>query len=241
LKTLEERLAQIEARLARIEQLLPAMSAARLAEASLPADVPAAASPASVQDAAAAPAAMRRAIDPHYGAAAASRHEMSTLSVTQILGSTGATALVLAAAYLIRRALDAGWLTPERQLGLAVLSGLGLIGAGLKLRAADKQYASLLPAGGPGGAVPVDLRRASLLSLHRRAVRGERGDCHLPGRAVAGASSRRHASRSPSVPATSCSENSRCSSSPPRQQRSCCSTSRMRRRWYASACLLCLA
>lgn len=69
-------------------------------------------------------------------------------SVTQILGWTGATALVLAVAYLIRLALDAGWLTPERQLGLAVLSGLGLIGAGLKLRTADRQYASLLPAGG---------------------------------------------------------------------------------------------
>jgi hypothetical protein len=83
-------------------------------------------------------------MDPSYSSASVS----SSLSVTQILGWTGATALVLAVAYLIRLALDAGWLTPERQLGLAVLSGFALIGAGLKLRAADKQYASLLPAGG---------------------------------------------------------------------------------------------
>jgi uncharacterized membrane protein len=82
--------------------------------------------------------------DPRYGNVSAS----ASLSVTQILGWTGATALVLAVAYLIRLALDAGWLTPERQLVLAVLSGFALIGAGLKLRAADRQYASLLPAGG---------------------------------------------------------------------------------------------
>ena len=70
------------------------------------------------------------------------------LSVTQIMGWTGATLLVLAAAYLIRLVYDAGWLTPPRQLGLAMLGGLGLIGAGLKLRRLDSNYASLLPAGG---------------------------------------------------------------------------------------------
>jgi hypothetical protein len=47
------------------------------------------------------------------------------ISITQILGWTGATALVL-----------------------AVLSGFLLIGAGLRLRSADREYASLLPAGG---------------------------------------------------------------------------------------------
>ena len=53
------------------------------------------------------------------------------LSVTQIMGWTGTTLLVLAAAYLIRLVYDAGWLTPNRQLVLAVLSGAGLIVAGL--------------------------------------------------------------------------------------------------------------
>lgn len=70
------------------------------------------------------------------------------LSVTQIMGWTGATLLVLAAAYLIRLVYDAGWLTPPRQLGLAVLGGVGLIVAGLRLRRLDRGYASLLPAGG---------------------------------------------------------------------------------------------
>jgi len=70
------------------------------------------------------------------------------LSVTQIMGWTGTTLLVLAAAYLIRLVYDAGWLTPNRQLVLAVLSGAGLIVAGLKLRRMDNNYASLLPAGG---------------------------------------------------------------------------------------------
>lgn len=70
------------------------------------------------------------------------------LSVTQIMGWTGATLLVLAAAYFIRLVYDAGWLTPGRQLGLAVLGGAGLMAAGLKLRRMDNNYASLLPAGG---------------------------------------------------------------------------------------------
>lgn len=70
------------------------------------------------------------------------------LSVTQIMGWTGATLLVLAAAYLIRLVYDAGWLTPPRQLGLAMLGGITLIAAGLRLRRLDSNYASLLPAGG---------------------------------------------------------------------------------------------
>lgn len=149
MKTLEERLARVEARLERIERLLPAMPAASGAEADTPAEVvePAAEEGKWVaQPPLAAPAPERKVIDPTYSAGPT--YGGATLSVTQILGWTGATALVLAVAYLIRLALDAGWLTPVRQLELAVLSGFALIGAGLKLRAADRQYASLLPAGG---------------------------------------------------------------------------------------------
>lgn len=145
MKTLDERLAQVEVRLARIEQLLPVMPVARVTESDTPAQVAeaAVAEPGRAsRPPAAAPSPARKMTDPGYGSAS------SALTVTQILGWTGATALVLAVAYLIRLALDAGWLTPERQLGLAVLSGFALIGAGLKLRAADRQYASLLPAGG---------------------------------------------------------------------------------------------
>jgi len=141
-KTLEDRLEQVEARLARIEQLLPAMPVVQGADTDTP---PGAAPTAAVEPVQAPPPSpARKTADPSYRTVSVSH----ALTVTQILGWTGATALVLAVAYLIRLALDAGWLTPERQLLLAVLSGFALIGAGLKLRSADKQYASLLPAGG---------------------------------------------------------------------------------------------
>ena len=67
---------------------------------------------------------------------------------TQLLGWGGATALVLAASYIIKLALSSGWLTPERQLGIAVLGALFMISLGIKLRNTDRNYASLLPAGG---------------------------------------------------------------------------------------------
>jgi len=74
--------------------------------------------------------------------------ERSPVAVTQILGWSGAAALVLAAVYFIRLAVDAGWLTPERQVGLASMCGIGMIWLGLVLRKANRDYASLLPAAG---------------------------------------------------------------------------------------------
>jgi hypothetical protein len=68
--------------------------------------------------------------------------------VTSILGWGGAIALVLAAAYLIRLAVESGWLTPVRQVALAAISGLAMIAAGFVLRSVNRQYAGLLPAGG---------------------------------------------------------------------------------------------
>jgi len=67
---------------------------------------------------------------------------------TQLLGWGGAAALVLAASYIIKLALSSGWLTPERQLSVAVLGALLMIGLGIRLRQNDRSYASLLPAGG---------------------------------------------------------------------------------------------
>jgi len=67
---------------------------------------------------------------------------------TSLLGWGGVTALVLAAAYLIKLGIDLGWLTPARQTALAALGGLTLIGTGVALRQADRRYAGLLPAGG---------------------------------------------------------------------------------------------
>jgi len=68
--------------------------------------------------------------------------------VTSVLGWGGAAALVLAAAYLIRLAIDSGWLTPVRQVSLAALAGFALIAAGFALRETQRAYAGLLPAGG---------------------------------------------------------------------------------------------
>jgi uncharacterized membrane protein len=67
---------------------------------------------------------------------------------TNFLGWAGAIALVLAATYLIRLAIDTGWLTPTIQVGCAGLFGLALIGAGLMMRDTDRRYAGLLPGAG---------------------------------------------------------------------------------------------
>lgn len=74
-------------------------------------------------------------------------HEGPPLA-TQLLGWGGAAALVLAASYIIKLAITSGWLTPERQIGIAILGALAMIALGLKLRNNDRAYASLLPAGG---------------------------------------------------------------------------------------------
>ena len=76
------------------------------------------------------------------------RSTIPQLNVTQLLGWAGVTALVLAVAYLIKLGVDLGWLTPARQIMLAIVGGAALIGSGIALRAADRHYASLLPAGG---------------------------------------------------------------------------------------------
>jgi uncharacterized membrane protein len=142
MKSTEERLSRLENRLAQLEYQLHLLSKGRAGEIPSPADVP----PAAESAEAAPPSPAKRFNDPAF--VPARKHGADALPITQILGWTGATALVLAVAYLIRLALDAGWLTPERQLGLAVISGFSLIGAGLWLRSSDRQYASLLPAGG---------------------------------------------------------------------------------------------
>lgn len=125
-QSIEARLALIEARISRIESklALPKMGA----EAS--------------------PAKPAKVATPATRVASSATEEAQNSSITSLLGWSGAAALVLAAVYLIRLALDAGWLTPERQIGLAVVGGLTLIGAGFALRHANRQYASLLPAGG---------------------------------------------------------------------------------------------
>jgi len=148
---IEQHLANIDKRLRRLEQILerqigrarvaPVMESESAPESSLQPAI-------SRQSVAPAlPAGLREAASGARPSAAKSvaRHPVA---VTQILGWSGAAALVLAAVYFIRLAVDAGWLTPERQAGLAALSGIGLIWIGFALRKADRRYASLLPAAG---------------------------------------------------------------------------------------------
>lgn len=122
MSTVEERLAAIEARLAKLEspsdtQQVPPVPAPQVSQ---PAKPPLINKPVT----------------------------HTTPLATQLLGWGGATALVLAASYIIKLALISGWLTPERQIAIAVLGGLLMIALGLKLRNHDSSYASLLPAGG---------------------------------------------------------------------------------------------
>lgn len=119
---IEKRLAAVESRLARLETSQPAKAAPRPAQ---PAKAAAAQPPAP---------------KPEPG-------DRPSL-VTSFLGWGGAVALVLAAAYLIRLAVESGWLTPVRQVAFAAISGLAMIAAGFFLRGVNRQYAGLLPAGG---------------------------------------------------------------------------------------------
>ena len=95
---------------------------------------------------------MREAYDSFFDTDTSTSPEPSDqrrdLTITQVMGWTGVTLLVLAAAYLIRMVYDSGWLTPQRQIFMAVVSAFLMIGAGLQLRRTDQNYASLLPAGG---------------------------------------------------------------------------------------------
>lgn len=64
------------------------------------------------------------------------------------LGVVGVICFVLAAGFIIKLSLDSGWLTPSRQIGLAMMLGLGLIFGGLAMADSDQEYASYLPAAG---------------------------------------------------------------------------------------------
>jgi len=96
------------------------------------------------------PPAPQRGAGPPAGPAHSRRErgEESDSAITNLLGWSGAVALVLAAAYLIRLAIDAGWLTPSVQVGAAALFGVALIVAGFALSGISERYAGLLPAAG---------------------------------------------------------------------------------------------
>jgi uncharacterized membrane protein len=64
------------------------------------------------------------------------------------LGIIAIICFVLAAGFIIKLSIESGWLTPERQIGLAALLGLTLVAVGLALRRFDREYASYLPGAG---------------------------------------------------------------------------------------------
>ena len=157
----EKRFGGIEARLARLETLLAAMATARSAQARPQPAPPPAPHPeplryeeplrdeGALRDEGPPPDEEPRREHPPLRQHERPHHDEARPALaTSILGWGGAIALVLAAAYLIRLAIDTGWLTPLRQVGLAALAGLALIAAGLALRGVNRAYAGLLPAAG---------------------------------------------------------------------------------------------
>jgi len=64
------------------------------------------------------------------------------------LGFIAVICFVLAAGFIVKLALESGWLTPERQIVLSYFFGAMLIAAGFIIFYIDKPYASLLPAAG---------------------------------------------------------------------------------------------
>ncbi len=144
--TLNQRLAALEARLARLEERL-ALHTAEDEPPAMQSEVEPVTPPAPPSGAFAALESTSTTTRPRAPSSEKVR-ERSSVSATQILGWSGATALVLAGIYLIRLGIDSGWLTPLRQLALAALGGVGLVSGGLWLRRFDRQYAAFLPAAG---------------------------------------------------------------------------------------------
>jgi uncharacterized membrane protein len=64
------------------------------------------------------------------------------------LGLAGIAFVVMAALYLVKLAVDSGWLTPFRQVVLATAFGFSLIVAAFKIKTQDREYLSYLPAAG---------------------------------------------------------------------------------------------
>ncbi len=72
----------------------------------------------------------------------------SSLDPTRLMAWGASFAFILATGYFVKLVYDAGWLTPERQIGLAALAGIALIGGGLAFARVDRSYAAYLPAVG---------------------------------------------------------------------------------------------
>lgn len=70
----------------------------------------------------------------------------SEITPTSLMALTAAGAFVLAAIYFIKLVYQAGWLTPTIQIGLASMSGISLIVGGIYFSRRDRDYSAWLPA-----------------------------------------------------------------------------------------------
>ena len=121
--TVDDRLASIELRLARIEKNLRIF----------------------VPDT---PVATRNPWQEARNAPAAQTYAEPEAEPGNWLGIIAIICFVLAAGFIIKLSIESGWLTPERQIGIAAMLGFSLIGAGFALLRSDRSYASLLPGAG---------------------------------------------------------------------------------------------
>lgn len=64
------------------------------------------------------------------------------------LGFVAAVCFILAACFIVKLSIVSGWLTHEKQLGVATLFGMALFTGGLVISNADRMYACFLPAAG---------------------------------------------------------------------------------------------
>jgi len=147
------RLKAIEDRLARLERLLDLKPHAAPSPAPAPAPTPAPRAPQSFPPP---PAALPPGSFPPERFAPQERQRTGNW-----LGAVAVICFVLAAGFIIKLSLDSGWLTPPRQIGLALMFGLGLVAAGLTLLDSDREYASFLPAAG------VIVLYAAVFAAHR--------------------------------------------------------------------------
>ncbi len=124
----EKRLQELEARLQAVERALKVQSP--------PTPTPASATPTKAPP---------PVTPPPIKPVGSSQPPPRPVTATTILGWGGMAALTLAASYMIRLAIAAGFLTPARQVVLTALFGLVLILAGFGLVGRNPRYASLLP------------------------------------------------------------------------------------------------
>lgn len=64
------------------------------------------------------------------------------------LGFVASVCFILAACFIVKLSIESGWLTHEKQLGVATLFGMALFTAGIIISSADRIYACFLPAAG---------------------------------------------------------------------------------------------